>query len=82
MINAVGDYQYSEAKKNLMFTSQIRERHFGVFQGRPDSELKVEASKAKNDFTFKPKGGESKEEVMKRAALFVGLVQDQMKCSK
>ena len=31
MINAVGDYQYSEAKKNLTFTPQIRERHFGVF---------------------------------------------------
>jgi hypothetical protein len=50
----------------------VRERHNGIYQGKTTScrDQAVEASGIE-DFLFKPKGGESKFDIFKRASAFI-----------
>jgi broad specificity phosphatase PhoE len=56
----------------IQFTTALRERHMGVFQGRHFEEFnRAQAQSGMSDKNFKPEGGESLEELRHRALSFV-----------
>ena len=76
MIQKAQGHRYTEGNGLVRFDPRLRERHFGVWQGRPRSELYA-ASKRSNmdDFfderTFRPEGGETAPEVTERAKNYI-----------
>jgi len=54
----------------IVVTSALRERHHGVFEGRPAQEMIKAREKSKVSFhKFKPQGGESYQDVQRRVGL-------------
>jgi broad specificity phosphatase PhoE len=55
----------------IVYTEDLRERHYGIFQGRPWSET---AAMRVADIDFTPKGGESNADQLRRTRRFIARI--------
>ncbi|MDO8740608.1 MAG: histidine phosphatase family protein [Candidatus Woesearchaeota archaeon] len=62
-------------KVPIHYTSELREQHLGIFEGKPKDELRKTRGKRGLLVTeFKPKGGESLAELKERAQRFLNML--------
>ena len=76
MVTAMQSYRYTEKNKRLEFSPQLRERNFGVLEGRGWGTLTEKEKEVEIKRDVRPKGGETWEDVAERTINFMNRVLD------